>query len=88
MILKSILFNFIFYLSIFSLGILFLPFLVSKRLTRIAVKFWAFLVILALEKLIGAKVEFNNKYIFNDKGYIVAANHQSAFDTIFFFKRI
>ena len=86
MLIKSIFFNFIFYFSILFFGILFLPSLISKRLTRCAVKLWALFIIFCLENIIGAKVIFNNKYIFNKKGYLVAANHQSVFDTIFFLK--
>jgi len=86
MILRSIVFNFIFYFSILFFGILFLPFLISKRLTRIIVKFWASLIIFFLEIIIGSKVIFENRYIYNNKGYLIAANHQSAFDTIFFLK--
>ncbi len=81
---KSILFNIIFYFSILFFGILFLPFLISEKFTRYAVRFWATLIIFLLEKVVGAKILFQNKYIFDDKGYLVAANHQSVFDTIFF----
>ena len=34
--------------------------------------------------IIGVRVLFRNKYINNNKGYLIAANHQSTFDTIFF----
>jgi len=86
MLVKSILFNLIFYFSIFFFGIVFLPFLISERLTRNAVKFWALFIMFFLEKLIGAKVNYENKYIADNKGYLIAANHQSVFDTIFFLK--
>ena len=86
MLLKSILFNCVFYFSIFLFGILFLPFLISERLTRKAVKFWAFIVMFSLEKIIGVKIIYQNKYISDKKGYLIAANHQSVFDTIFFLK--
>ena len=87
MLVKSILFNLIFYFSIFFFGIVFLPFLISERLTRNAVKFWALFIMFFLEKLIGAKVNYENKYIVDKKGYLIAANHQSVFDTIFFLKQ-
>ena len=86
MIIKSIFFNFIFYISILFFGILFLPSLISEKFTRYAVKFWAVLIIFLLEKVVGAKILYKNKYIFDNKGYLVAANHQSVFDTIFFLK--
>ena len=83
---KSIFFNFLFYFSILFFGILFLPFLISEKFTRYAVRFWAILIIFLLEKVVGAKILYQNKYIFDNKGYLVAANHQSVFDTIFFLK--
>lgn len=86
MLVKSILFNLIFYFSIFFFGIAFLPFLISEKLTRNAVKFWAHFIMFFLEKLVGAKVNYENKYIADKKGYLIAANHQSVFDTIFFLK--
>ena len=86
MFFKSILFNFIFYFSIFLFGILFLPFLISESLTRRVVKFWAFQVMFFLEKIIGAKIVYQNKHISDKKGYLIGANHQSVFDTIFFLK--
>ena len=60
--------------------------MISEKFTRYAVRFWASLIIFLLEKVVGAKILFKNKYIFDDKGYLVAANHQSVFDTIFFLK--
>ena len=86
MILRSIIFNFIFYFTILFFGIIFLPFLISKKLTSLIVKFWACLIIYLLEIIVGAKVIFENKHIYNNRGYLIAANHQSAFDTIFFLK--
>ena len=84
MIFRSLIFNVVFYLSIFFCGILFLPLLVSKKLTRSGVKFWSHIIIFLLQNLIGANVLFKNNYIHKNKGYLIAANHQSVFDTIFF----
>ena len=64
MIIKSIFFNFLFYFSILFFGILFLPFLISEKFTRYAVRFWAILIIFFLEKIVGAKILYQNKYIF------------------------
>ena len=86
MIIKSIIFNFIFYFSILFFGVLFLPFLISEKFTRYAVKFWAIIILFFLEKIVGAKILYQNKYIFDNRGYLIAANHQSVFDTIFFLK--
>ena len=86
MIIKSIFFNFLFYFSIAFFGILFLPLLFSEKLTRKGVKFWAILIIFLLRKIIGVKIIYQNQYIFKKRGYLLAANHQSVFDTIFFLK--
>ena len=87
MIIKSILFNIIFYFTILFFGVLFLPLLVSKKLTRLVVKFWSGIILYLLENLIGAKIIYENNYISKNKGYLIAANHQSVFDTIFFLKQ-
>ena len=87
MIIKSILFNIIFYFTILFFGVLFLPLLVSKNLTRLVVKFWSGIILYLLENLIGAKIVYENNYISKNKGYLIAANHQSVFDTIFFLKQ-
>ena len=87
MIIKSILFNIIFYFTILFFGVLFLPLLVSKKLTRLVVKFWSGIILYLLENLIGAKIVYENNYISKNKGYLIAANHQSVFDTIFFLKQ-
>ena len=39
---------------------------------------------ISFREIVGAKILYQNKYIFDNKGYLVAANHQSVFDTIFF----
>ena len=83
---RSILFNFLFYFSILFFGILFLPLLITRNLTRKGVKLWATLVIFFLEKIIDTKIIYKNNYIFDNKPFLIAANHQSVFDTIFFLK--
>ena len=81
---RSVIFNIVFYFSIPVFGIFFLPFLTSRRLTRLVVKMWANFIILSLRFIIGIKINFTNDYIKRKKGYLIAANHQSVFDTIFF----
>ena len=81
---RSITFNSIFYLSVPAFGLFFLPALMSRKLTFLVVKIWAHFIIYSLKKIIGIKINFSNNYIKNKKGYLIAANHQSAFDTIFF----
>ena len=84
MYLRSITFNIVFYISIPVFGFLFLPFIVSKKITRYLVSIWAKIIIFCLKKIIGIKIIYENNHIKKNKGYLIAANHQSIFDTIFF----
>ena len=84
MFLKYLIFNFIFYISIIFFGIIFIPLLLSKKLTAKVIKFWAKVVIYALKTILTIQIKFDNKHINNSHGAIIAANHKSAFDTIYF----
>ncbi len=84
MILRIYFFNIIFYLSILFFGIVFLPCLVSRKYTRKVVKAWAKIVIFSLKRILDIKVSFYNNFINKKDGFLIAANHQSAFDTVFF----
>ena len=84
MVLRSIIFNILFYTSILFFGLLFLPALVSKNLTAKSVSFWAKLTIYSLKKIINIEIEFQNNYLIEKKGALIAANHKSAFETIYF----
>ena len=84
MLLKIFIFNFIFYFSILFFGLLFLPVLVSRTLTRKIVRFWSKFIIFFLIRFLKIKIVFKNDYLKDHKGQVIAANHQSAFDTIFF----
>ena len=84
--LRSFTFKILFYFSIILFGILFLPLLCSESLTRRATSFWANLVILSLQNILKVSINFNNQSIKKSKGYLIAANHQSIFETIFFLK--
>lgn len=84
MFLKSLIFNLVFYTSIIFFGIFFIPLLPSKKLTAKVVKLWAKVVIYALKKILTIQIKFDNKHISNTHGAIIAANHKSAFDTIYF----
>ena len=84
MFLKSIIFKFIFFTSIILLGVIFLPFLISKGLTFKVVRLWANIIIFALRKILNIKIRFDYSYIKKKSGAIIAANHKSAFDTIYF----
>ena len=84
MFLKVLLFNLIFYFSIIFFGLVLVPVLSSKTLTRKTVRVWAKSMIFFLKKTLNIKIVFENRYLKDDKGQVIAANHQSAFDTIFF----
>ena len=61
-----------------------MPVLFSRYYTRLVVRCWSKMTLTLLENILNIKIHFNNKYLEDDKGQIIAANHQSAFDTIFF----
>ena len=84
MLIKIYFFNFIFYFSILFFGIFCTPVLVSRYYTRLVVRYWAKTVLFLLKNILNIKIHFHNKYLVDNKGQIIAANHQSAFDTIFF----
>ena len=82
--LKFFFFNFIFYFSILFFGLLLLPILISRTLTRKTVRVWSKCIIFILTKILNIKIIFKNNYLKDKEGQVIAANHQSAFDTIFF----
>ena len=84
MFLRVFFFNIIFYFSILFFGLLLLPILTSRTLTRKTVRVWAKCIILVLTKVLNIKIVFKNNSLKEKKGQVIAANHQSAFDTIFF----
>ena len=84
MFLRVLFFNFIFYFSILFFGLLFLPTLISRTLTRKSVRFWSKCIIFFLTKIFKIKIVFKNNSLKEKEGQVIAANHQSAFDTIFF----
>ena len=84
MFLRVFFFNIIFYFSILFFGLLLLPILTSRTLTRKTVRVWAKCIILVLTKVLNIKIVFKNNSLKEKEGQVIAANHQSAFDTIFF----
>ena len=84
MLLKVLFFNFVFYCSILFFGLLLSPILISRTLTRKTVRVWSKCVIFFLTKILNIKICFKNNYLKDKEGQVIAANHQSAFDTIFF----
>ena len=84
MVVKVLFFNFIFYFSILFFGLLLLPILISRTLTRKTVRVWSKFIIFILTKILKIEIVFKNNYLKDKEGQVIAANHQSAFDTIFF----
>ena len=84
MLFKVLFFNFIFYFSILFFGLLLSPVLISRTLTRKTVRVWSKSVIFFLTKILNIKILFKKNYLKDKSGQVIAANHQSAFDTIFF----
>ena len=84
MFLKSSIFNLVFYISIIFFGIIFIPLLPSKKMTAKEIKFWAQVVVYNLKKILNIQIKFENNHVSNANGAIIAANHKSAFDTIYF----
>ena len=84
MFLRVFSFNIIFYFSILFFGLLLLPILISRKLTRKTVRVWSKCIIFFLTKVFSIKIVFKNNYLKDKEGQVIAANHQSAFDTIFF----
>jgi len=84
MLLKIFSFNFIFYFSILFFGVSLLPVLISKTLTRKTVRMWSRFVIFVFKQIFKIQINFKNRYLNDNEGQVIAANHQSVFDTIFF----
>ena len=84
MFLRVFFFNIIFYFSILFFGLLLLPILISRKLTRKTVRIWSKCIIFFLIKVLNIKIVFKNNSLKEKEGQVIAANHQSAFDTIFF----
>ncbi len=84
MLLKIYIFNFIFYFSILFFGLLLSPILISRNLTRKTVRIWSKCIIFFLTKILKIKIIFKNNYLKDKEGQVIAANHQSVFETIFF----
>ncbi len=83
-LINSIIFNGFFVLGTFFMGLFCLPVLPSKKLTKEVSIIWANFSIFILKKIIKVKIELRGFDKIPKKGALIAANHQSAFETIFF----
>ncbi|WP_067338373.1 lysophospholipid acyltransferase family protein [Stappia indica] len=82
LLLRSLVFQVLFYLSTFVLMILGSPvFLLPRRLGWPLVPFWARVELFLLKWIVGMKVEYRGLENIPQGGYIVAAKHQSAWET-------
>ncbi|WP_439596170.1 lysophospholipid acyltransferase family protein [Falsiroseomonas sp.] len=81
--LRSLVFNILFFGITAGIGILAVPaLLLPVRFTRGVTRLWARLVILALRLAVGVRVEVRGWHHLPPGGVVLAAKHQSAFDTI------
>jgi 1-acyl-sn-glycerol-3-phosphate acyltransferase len=80
--LRSLLFNTIFYVNLAALLIFGLPTMFFGRLAIIRLAhYWGWSSIWLMEKICGTKVEFRGKENLLREGCIIAAKHQSAWET-------
>jgi 1-acyl-sn-glycerol-3-phosphate acyltransferase len=82
LILRSLVFNILFYLNVSVLMILGLPTLAFGRrgILRLA-QFWAWSSMWLMEKICGTRVEFRGREHLLSEGCILASKHQSAWET-------
>ncbi|MBB4198815.1 1-acyl-sn-glycerol-3-phosphate acyltransferase [Rhodoblastus sphagnicola] len=80
--LRSLAFNVLFYANLTALLILGLPTMLFGRLTIIRLAhYWGWSSIWLMEKICGTRVEFRGKENLLTEGCIIAAKHQSAWET-------
>jgi 1-acyl-sn-glycerol-3-phosphate acyltransferase len=82
LILRSLVFNILFYLNVTVLMILGLPALVFGRRAILGLaRMWAWSSLWLLERICGTRVEFRGRENLLSEGCILAAKHQSAWET-------
>lgn len=82
-LLRSALFNAAVFVLTWMVMILGLPLLAAPRQAMLAwLRFWARSVVLLLRLLCGVRVELRGRENIPDGGCVLAAKHQSAFDTV------
>jgi 1-acyl-sn-glycerol-3-phosphate acyltransferase len=83
LVLRSVVFNTLFYLAFVGLMIAGLPSLLLRRATRMRlVRFWARLSLRLLRAVCGTTVEFRNLHLLPKGAAILAVKHQSFLETI------
>lgn len=81
MMLRSIVFNTIFYLSFLVVAVLGTPFLVSEKGALRVAKFWSRMNLWLCEHLAGIRLDVRGLENLPDGACLIAAKHQSALDT-------
>ena len=80
--LRSLLFNLAFYVTLIFLMIVGLPCLLGGRKGVLSLaRFWGAVSVVLLERICGLKLEYRGLENIPDEGYILAAKHQSFFET-------
>ncbi|KZD12719.1 lysophospholipid acyltransferase family protein [Oceanibaculum pacificum] len=82
---RSLLFNASFYVWTALVATAGLPLLVSPLLVRVGQRLWAVGVVVLLRVFVGVRHEIRGREHLPDGPFIVAAKHQSAWETIIFF---
>ena len=83
-ILRSLIFNILFFLLSLFIGILFSPFLISKKITVIVASYWAKITLYFLKIICKIEIKIDEKFLLNKKKSVLAIRHESILDTILF----
>jgi len=70
-------------LSLF-IGILFFPFLISKKITIIVASYWSKITLYLLRIICKIEIKIDENFLLNKKELILAVRHESILDTIVF----
>ena len=83
-VIKSLIFNILFFLLSAIVGIVFFPVLISKNLSVKISSGWAKITLYMLNKICGIKINIEGLEIYSTKKVIFAVRHESALETILF----
>jgi len=83
-VIKSLIFNILFFLLSAIVGIVFFPVLISKNLSVKISSGWAKITLYMLNKICGIKINIEGLEIYSTKKVIFAVRHESVLETILF----
>ena len=83
-VIKSLIFNILFFLLSAIVGIVFFPVLISKNLSVKISSRWAKITLYMLNKICGIQINIEGLEIYSTKKVIFAVRHESALETILF----